>query len=201
MTEEGRAAALPEIDEPEDDYPSEPPAATEQPCANHPGRMTYVTCSACGKPLCPDCMVYSAVGIKCRECARMPRSTRVTLPSHRLLAATAAGLGAGTVVGFVYYYILGAGGFFFLIFFIAAGIGWLVGEAVRRASGYFRGVATAAIAAGTTLWAFVFPPLLLAAIATGGFSWNAVIFSVAGRGVINWIIMAIAAFYAWRHNR
>ena len=34
------------------------PASKEQFCANHPGRATMVTCSACGKPLCPDCMVY-----------------------------------------------------------------------------------------------------------------------------------------------
>jgi hypothetical protein len=185
----------------DDDGVDELPPAFEQPCANHPGRMTMVTCSACGKPLCPDCMVFAAVGVKCRECARMPRASRVTLKSHRLLAAAAAGLGAGTAVGFAYYYILGAGGFFFLIFFIAAGIGWLVGEAVIRASGHYRGVKTAAIAAGSTVWAFVFPPLLLATVTSGGFSWHAVIFSVAGRGIINWVVMAIAAFYAWRRNR
>ena len=100
-----------------------------------------VTCSACGKPLCPDCMVFSAVGIKCRECAKMPRSALVTLKRGRLLRAVAAGLGAGTAVGFAYYYILGSIGFFFFFFFVAAGIGYLVGEAVRRASGHYHGTA------------------------------------------------------------
>ncbi len=186
----------------EDDEPETSPApAIEQPCANHPGRMTYVTCSACGKPLCPDCMIYSAVGIKCGECARMPRSSRVTLKGHRLLAATAAGLGAGTAVGFVYYYILGAGGFFFLIFFIAAGIGWLVGEAVIRASGHYRGVKTATIAAASTVWAFVVPPLF-SVFLNMGFSWSAVVFGFSRMtGIINWVIMAIAAYFAWHRNR
>ena len=128
--------------------------AKEQACENHPGRPTLVTCSACGKPLCPDCMVFSAVGIKCRECATMPRSSRVTLKSGRLLRAVAAGLGAGTAVGFAYYYILGSIGFFFFFFFVAAGIGYLVGEAVLRAAGHYHGLQTAVVAALSTVWAF-----------------------------------------------
>ncbi len=119
-----------------------------------------VTCSACGKPLCPDCMVFSAVGIKCRECAKMPRSATVTLKTRRLLRAMAAGLGAGTAVGFAYYFVLGGIGFFFLFFFVAAGIGYLVGEAVHRASGHYRGLQTAVVAAVSTVWAFVIPPVV-----------------------------------------
>jgi len=173
----------------------------EQPCANHPKRMTMVTCSECGKPLCPDCMVYSAVGVKCRECAKMPRSSKVTIKSGHLARAVAAGLGAGTAVGFVYYYILGAGRFFFLIFFIAMGIGWLVGEAVIRASGYYHGRATAIIAAASTVWAFVIPPLF-SVFLNMGFSWSSIVFGFTRTtGVINWIVMALAAFFAWRRNR
>jgi len=172
----------------------------EESCANHPGRLTLVRCSACGKPLCPDCMVYSAVGIKCAECARMPRSSRVTLKSGRLLRAVAAGLGAGTAVGFAYYYILGSIGFFFLFFFVAAGIGYLIGEAVSRASGRYRGTSTGIVAAASTVWAFLVPPLF-AALLSLGVTWDAVVFTFSGRGVINWVIMAFAAFLAWSRNR
>jgi hypothetical protein len=176
------------------------PLAQEQSCAYHPGRLTMVTCNACGKPLCPDCMVFSAVGIKCRECARMPRSARVTLKSGRLLRAVGAGLGAGTAVGFAYYYILGRIGFFFLFFFVAAGIGYVVGESVLRASGHYRGLQTAIVAALSTLWAFLLPPIV-ASFLSFGVSWNAVVFTLSGRGIINWVIMAIAAFLAWSRNR
>jgi hypothetical protein len=176
------------------------PAAQEQSCAYHPGRLTMVTCSACGKPLCPDCMVFSAVGVKCRECARMPRSARVTLKSGRLLRAVGAGLGAGTAVGFAYYYILGRIGFFFLFFFVAAGIGYVVGESVLRASGHYRGLQTGVVAALSTLWAFLLPPIV-ASFLSFGVSWNAVVFTLSGRGIINWVIMAIAAFLAWSRNR
>lgn len=176
------------------------PVAEERPCAYHSGRPTLVACSACGKPLCPDCMIFSAVGIKCRECAKMPRSARVTLKHGRLLRAIGAGLGVGTAVGFAYYFILGTIGFFFLFFFVAAGIGYLVGEAVRRSSGYYRGLETAIVAVLSTIWAFVFPPIV-AAFLTFGVSWDVIVFSLSGRGALNWVIMAIAAFLAWRRNR
>jgi len=176
------------------------PAAQEQFCANHPGRPTLVNCSSCGKPLCPDCMVFAAVGIKCRECARMPRSARVTLKSGRLLQAVAAGLGAGTAIGFAYYYILGSIGFFFFFFFVAAGIGYLVGEAVLRAAGRYRGLQTAVVAALSTLWAFLIPPVI-ASFLSFGVSWDVVVFTVSSRGVINWVIMAAAAYLAWHRNR
>jgi hypothetical protein len=176
------------------------PAAREQFCANHPGRATMVTCSACGKPLCPDCMVYSAVGIKCEECARMPRSARVTLSGKRLLWAVVAGLWAGTALGFAYYYILGSIGFFFLFFFVASGIGYLVGAAVSRASGRYHGLKTALVAALSTLWAFLLPPVT-AAFISFGVSWDAVVFTLSTRGVINWVVMAFAAYLAWSRNR
>jgi hypothetical protein len=207
MSDESQAGGGGLIDQPEvpapcDDYPATMGVApaSERPCANHPGRLTMVACSSCDKPLCPDCMIFSAVGIKCRECAKMPRSARVTLKRGRLLRASAAGLGAGTAVGFAYYYILGGFGFFFFIIFVAAGIGYLVGEAVRRASGYYRGKATALVAAASTVWAFVVPPVISVFLNTG-FSWNAVVFTLSGRGVVNWVVMALAGYLAWSRNR
>src|SRR2546423_14204693 len=70
-------------------------------CANHPKVETGVSCSSCGKPICPDCMVPAAVGIKCRECARQPRSARVTLHADKAVRAVLAAFGAGTAMGLV----------------------------------------------------------------------------------------------------
>ncbi len=39
-------------------------------CYRHPGRETNVACSNCGRPICPDCMTVSPVGMRCPECAR-----------------------------------------------------------------------------------------------------------------------------------
>ena len=44
---------------------------------------TALSCASCGTPICPDCMVQTPVGIKCRNCARQPRSARVTLRPDR----------------------------------------------------------------------------------------------------------------------
>lgn len=39
-------------------------------CYRHPSRETGVSCSNCGRPICPDCMTTAAVGMRCPECAK-----------------------------------------------------------------------------------------------------------------------------------
>ena len=38
-------------------------------CYRHPKRETGVHCSNCGRPICPDCMTSTPVGMRCPECA------------------------------------------------------------------------------------------------------------------------------------
>jgi membrane associated rhomboid family serine protease len=57
-------------------------------CYRHPNRETGVSCSSCGRPICPDCMTPTNVGMRCPECAKqrtkvvrmreMAREPRVT---------------------------------------------------------------------------------------------------------------------------
>ena len=47
-----------------------------QTCYRHPGRETGVSCSSCGRPICPECMTPTPVGMRCPECAG--QRTRVT---------------------------------------------------------------------------------------------------------------------------
>ena len=44
-------------------------------CYRHPGRETGVSCSNCGRPICPECMTPTPVGMRCPECSR--QRTRV----------------------------------------------------------------------------------------------------------------------------
>ena len=46
-----------------------------QTCYRHPDRETAVSCSSCGRPICPDCMTPTPVGMRCPECMR--QRTRV----------------------------------------------------------------------------------------------------------------------------
>jgi membrane associated rhomboid family serine protease len=39
-------------------------------CYRHPTRETGVACSNCGRPICPDCMTPTPVGMRCPECSR-----------------------------------------------------------------------------------------------------------------------------------
>lgn len=182
----------------------EAPHAGELPCANHSDRLTMVRCSNCGKPICPDCMVFSPVGVKCRECAKLPRSALVTLRPERAAKAVAAGLGAGTLAGLIYTFLLG--GIPFLGFFIAIGIGAALGEAVLRASGYYHGRETALIAVASTLWAFLVVPILVVSLQAGRgmslpFLFDLLGRSLSGRGIFGWLIIALAAYFAWQRNR
>ncbi len=49
-----------------------PEQTQTQVCYRHPRTETAVSCSNCGRPICTDCMVFSAVGIKCPDCAGTP---------------------------------------------------------------------------------------------------------------------------------
>jgi membrane associated rhomboid family serine protease len=53
-------------------------------CYRHPDRETGVSCSNCDRPICPDCMTVTPVGMRCPDCARDRTKTR-----------TAASVGVG----------------------------------------------------------------------------------------------------------
>jgi membrane associated rhomboid family serine protease len=48
--------------------PSAPQAVPT--CYRHPDRATYVRCTRCNRPICPECMRDAAVGHQCAECVR-----------------------------------------------------------------------------------------------------------------------------------
>jgi membrane associated rhomboid family serine protease len=45
-------------------------------CYRHPNRETGVSCSNCGRPICPDCMTATTVGMRCPECSRQKTQVR-----------------------------------------------------------------------------------------------------------------------------
>ena len=47
-----------------------------QRCYRHPDRETGVSCSECGRPICPDCMTFGPVGIRCPEHSGKPQGAQ-----------------------------------------------------------------------------------------------------------------------------
>ena len=94
-------------------------------CYRHPSRETGVACSSCGRPICPDCMTPTSVGMRCPECARertkvrtirsapdLPSVTRMLIAINVLvfIAETATGtpLGGAGAGGYGTVFIHGA---------------------------------------------------------------------------------------------
>ncbi len=59
-------------------------------CYRHAGRETYVRCSRCDRPICPDCMNEASVGHQCPECVAEGRRSQ-RQPRTVFGAASAAG--------------------------------------------------------------------------------------------------------------
>ena len=51
-------------------------AVGTQTCYRHPNRETAVSCSSCGRPICPDCMTPTPVGMRCPECSKQRTEVR-----------------------------------------------------------------------------------------------------------------------------
>ena len=160
----------------------EPETTTQAVCYRHPSRETAVSCANCERPICTDCMVYTPVGIKCPDCARLPRSAIVRLRPDRAARAILAAflVGGGMGVGIV---ILQDVGLFFALI-----LGWLIGigmgEAVLTASGRYRAPTTGWIAVGGCIWAYAVPYLLYYGANFGAVARSAgLVWVVLGAGV------------------
>jgi membrane associated rhomboid family serine protease len=51
-------------------------------CYRHPSRETGVSCSNCGKPICPDCMTPTPVGMRCPDCAGRKQRVQTLRSTH-----------------------------------------------------------------------------------------------------------------------
>lgn len=135
-------------------------------------------------------MVYGAVGIKCPDCAKQPRSAKARVKPEKLARSIAAAAVGGLLIGLVLSYLQSFGLFFALIF------GYLVGlamaEIVLWAAARYRSVGTARVALAGALWSYLSPYIIFYGLDLGAVADN------LARAPFVAIGAALAAFVAYR---
>jgi hypothetical protein len=108
-------------------------------CVTHPGVQTSLRCGHCNKPICPRCTVMTPGGQRCVECAKLrPPPTYDVSAMAKLRACGVAAL-LGLVGGVLWSLATQIRFLGFFIFLLAAGLGWLMGEAIGRVTNRKRG--------------------------------------------------------------
>src|SRR5918911_1125353 len=80
-------------------------------CYRHPDRETGVSCANCGRPICPDCMTTTPVGMRCPECARQrTRVRQLPATSREAPALTYVLIGVNVAVALGSFLSGGSGG-------------------------------------------------------------------------------------------
>ena len=129
-------------------------------CATHPSVETELTCSRCGKPICPRCLIQTPVGARCRECANVRRIPMYNIGGLTLARAAGSALGGGISVGIAWWLFNPLTSVFFgaIVGFVA---GFAVGEIVSLGTNRKAGPALQAVAVGGVVLAYLMRVALL----------------------------------------
>jgi membrane associated rhomboid family serine protease len=65
--------------------------AAERTCYRHPDRVTGLSCSECGRPICTECMTMAPVGIRCPEHSGRPQGAQRVASGVRRASFEGAG--------------------------------------------------------------------------------------------------------------
>lgn len=114
------------------------PASSEgaMRCPTHPQTETYLSCGRCGKPICPQCLVHTPVGARCKKCANVRPNPVYHVSTTYLLRAIGAAVGLAVGGGIVWAVLRGIP---FVSFFVAIGVGIAIGEGISRVTNRKRG--------------------------------------------------------------
>jgi len=161
-------------------------------CERHPDVETNISCANCDRPICPKCMVYTPVGIKCRDCARQTgRAVAGPKPIYYVRAAGAA-LAAGPIGGVLLGLVgrMVPFGGILLVFFL----GMAMGEVISRAAGRNTGPGMQAIAAGGAALAFLTAGYFTGVPVVDIHGFNGIVFG--GVSPIHWLLALVGIYLA-----
>lgn len=158
-------------------------------CHWHPEVQTGLSCSRCGKYICPQCLVQAPVGIRCRECGRaQPMPTYDVRPLNYTLGICVAALllvfGApGWVL--VDYALLGFGAYGSVSGLLAIPFGYITGDLVSRAVNRKRSSLLALVACFVVVVSYLISRLV----------------SPYAFGVMDVFFLGVGVFLAWQRLR
>jgi len=124
-------------------------------CAEHPDIETDLRCGRCERPICPECMVHTPVGIRCRECANLKRLPTYEVSAKQYIAAVGVGLGTAVAAGFIWAFMVKASSFILFTLLISAAIGYAIGELISLVTNRKRGIGLQAIGCISVVVCFV----------------------------------------------
>lgn len=153
-------------------------------CATHRSVETELTCSRCGKPICPRCLVITPVGARCRECSRQRRLPTYQLGTAFVLRGLGAALAVGAATGALWGLLFPLRVGVFIGLFLGLGLGYAVGESVSWATNRKRGPVLQGMAVVGVLVAYAVRNLVE----------EAAIFQADD--VLGYVVVAVAAFIA-----
>ena len=125
-------------------------------CKRHPQTESYLGCSSCGDLICAQCMVQTPVGARCSDHGEAMRNPMTQTSNSEMTRSIIVGVGTSLGLHLLYvvmFSTLGTLGVVLAIFAPLA-IGYFVGGAVYRSSGYTRNKNLAWVAAGSVFGGF-----------------------------------------------
>jgi hypothetical protein len=111
-------------------------AAAGEPlhCIDHPQRETVLRCNRCSAPVCPECVVRTPVGFRCKECVKAQQSGFYTARGYDWIIAIVLSF----VLSIPAALLSGLLGWWFALI-VSPFAGSLIGGAVHGATGRRRG--------------------------------------------------------------
>ncbi len=170
----------------------EPEART---CTWHPERETLLSCSRCGRPMCPACARKHPVGLRCKDCAKELRSPLYKVSAAQVLGGLALGTGAAALGALVVGFLAGRFGWISLLAAWAAGM--VVGDATSRGAGRKRGRQLQVTAAAAAMLGALLLGLAIHGLGLGAFLPRVLVPGAFDLGVAA-VLGAVAAYQRLR---
>lgn len=167
-------------------------------CEVHPDHETSLRCNKCGRLMCPDCVMPTPVGYRCKQCVRQHDDKFFTAGQNDyVMVAAVCGIASAIAAGIVQQISIPS---IFLIF-IAIPLGGGIAELALRLTQRRRGRQTATIAVAAVAMGGIVGSLIHMTLLLGRFPPIQLAISVMTANFSIPILIGIMAFFAYSRFR